>query len=213
MSQYSLKTKLFKFIITLTLLASIPQVINKSQLDGIIIEHCYRLKFYEIKSTLSDEIDRHIACNSRDSKLNPDSIIGLCLTHEFDVVLLLAQAQIESNYGTAGQASRTNSPWNIVGQSYSDPNEAIEPYIILVKYPYLRERPVTVLFESYTNAGGSRYAEDPEYEQKLRTTYYTIKNNTDIHNLFEKLKELHVREYRVFLSEYPIFFCSKLYII
>lgn len=155
---------------------------NINTTNEYILVHEYQTKF----DALVKSIDDYIQQNSNGSKLEAATIIQYCMEERFDVSLLLAQGQLESNFGTCGQARRTNSPWNIVGPTYQNPNHAILPFIRLVNTTYLRGRNVSALFNSYTNKNGARYAEDKTYEVKLKALYWKIRS----HGFNDRILEL-----------------------
>jgi hypothetical protein len=155
-----------------------------------------------IKAELVRQVDDYISQSFPKSKLTGTSIVKHCLTHDFDICFALAQAEIESGFGTVGKAKRTNSPWNVgawdgrsaqvmnkLGYGYSHPDLSIEPYIELVKTKYLGEtRTVHDLMKNYVTISGKRYASDRGYEAQLKSTYKKICTKTKIRHLQDSLK-------------------------
>lgn len=155
-----------------------------------------------IRSELVRQTDTYISQKFPKSKLTGEALVMACEKHDFDICFALAQAEIESGFGTAGKARRTNSPWNVgawdgrsaqkmnkLGYGYSHPDQSIEPYIELVKTKYLgNKRTIDDLMRRYTSLSGHRYASDPNYESSLRSTYRRICTRTTIRDLQESLK-------------------------
>ena len=134
--------------------------------------------------------DKYISSHSMgNSKLSAGYIVDCCLEERFDIILLLAQAQIESHFGTTGLARTTNNPWNFRGQIFNHPDYAILPYINLIKNDYLMNGELSTqdILSNYVNYAGFRYAEDPDYEIKLKNIYAEIQNTTNISLLFEEI--------------------------
>ena len=67
--------------------------------------------------------------------------------YNIDIKFVLAQGEVESHFGTKGMASKTNSVWNVgafdgydlkhIRTKYNNPNQSIEPYLILLNKKYL----------------------------------------------------------------------------
>ena len=154
-----------------------------------------------IRDELITEVNIYIYENHPKTSLTPDSIVDLCLSHNFDIVFALAQGVCESCLGTAGLANRTNSVWNVgafdgrnfakikaTGFVYPTPDHSIEPYIILIKTRYLGDhKTFDDLFKNFVVVGTrTRYATDPDYEKKLKRTYDVISQQTSIKELQEQ---------------------------
>lgn len=157
-----------------------------------------------IQQELVNEVDRYISKHFPKSKLSPEAVVQHCIHHDFDIAFAMAQTEIESGYGVAGKAKRTNSPWNVgawdgrsvqtmnkLGYGYSHPDQAIEPYILLIKTKYLgNKKSIHDLMRNYISLSGHRYAGDPLYEVTLKKTYQKICTKTTIKKLQEQLSEL-----------------------
>ena len=98
----------------------------------------------KIKSKMYDrllyEVKTYINKTAPDSKLDPEYFTIKCLEYNIDIVFALSQGILESHLGTIGKALETNSIWNVgtydngqVLYRYSNPNESVEPYLILLK--------------------------------------------------------------------------------
>lgn len=120
--------------------------------------------------------------NGRDPKtikLSAENIVNMCEKHNFSLPLLLAQAHLESHFGTTSRARRTNSVFSI--GSYDDgrnvykpstQDESVENYILTIKRYYLADKTLDELLSNggFVNNKGQRYASDRKYEQKIRQT-------------------------------------------
>jgi flagellum-specific peptidoglycan hydrolase FlgJ len=120
--------------------------------------------------------------NGRDPetiKLSAENIVNMCEKHNFSLPLLLAQAHLESHFGTTSRARRTNSVFSI--GSYDDgrnvykpstQDESVENYILTIKNYYLADKTLDELLSNggFVNHRGQRYASDRKYEQKIRQT-------------------------------------------
>ena len=120
--------------------------------------------------------------NGRDPKtikLSAENIVNMCEKHNFSLPLLLAQAHLESHFGTTPRARRTNSVFSV--GSYDDgrnvykpstQDESVENYILTIKKYYLANKTLDELLSNggFVNNRGQRYASDKKYEQKIRQT-------------------------------------------
>lgn len=154
-----------------------------------------------IRTELVKSIDNYISKNFPKSQLTGAALLSSCEEHDFDICFAMAQAQIESGFGTVGVGARCNSPWNVgahdgrssthmnkLGLAYKHPDHSIEPYIELVKTKYLgTKRTVHDLMKNYVSLSGHRYAQATEYEQALRSTYNKIRRSTNIYLLQSQL--------------------------
>lgn len=208
-----------KFFITLSLLLCMSMVPIRTNSSTTNISHStilqdQRQKLIEIeqlnkeinkkdsiKTELIKEIDKYIKTNFPKSKLSGSQVALTCLNKQMDPIFVLAQGQIESGFGTAGTAAKTNSVWNVGafdghsasqqianGYHFRHPNHSIEPYIDLLQSKYLvNGKTVHHLMNNFVNVNGHRYASSQTYETKLKKTYYAIKHSTQIHTLFSQL--------------------------
>lgn len=160
-----------------------------------IIENVVHEKLDSIQNLIVWEVDEFINENYPKSQLTPGTLVQYCLIHNFDIIFALAQGIQESGLGSAGLASRTNSVWNVGAYSgwsfedikrngyiYPTQDHSIEPYILLVKNRYLRDKKTHEdLMKRYVVFGtNTRYAEDPNYEKSLRQMYDKINDQTNI---------------------------------
>lgn len=147
--------------------------------------------------SLEIEVDNYIKSIAPTSKLSGKDIAEKCLEYNIDIMFVLAQGQIESHYGTAGTARKTNSVFNVGaydghsankqnknGFGFNNPNDSIEPYLILLTNEYLvNGKTEHDLMNNYVNYLGMRYASDNNYERMLKSIYNKIKKTTNIYDL------------------------------
>lgn len=161
------------------------------------------LKFYGVKSDLVDEVQNYIDSVAPCSNLRAFELVEHCERHNVDIKFALAQGEIESHFGTKGMASKTNSIWNVgafdgydfrsIRNKYQNPNQSIEPYLMLLNKKYLVGKIEMDLLDKYESIDGNRYASDKYYEEKLKNKYNFILNKTKIDSLQNKLNYYRVR--------------------
>lgn len=143
-----------------------------------------------IKNSLVEEVDSYIHRYAPKSKMSADSIVTKCLEKDYDISLLLAQAHIESHFGTKGRATKTNSVFGIGAwdngedkHSYVSPNAAIDHYINHMINYYLKDNPPLEVLENGLTRNGYRYASDINYEKKIINKIKLINQNYHIYKL------------------------------
>lgn len=153
-----------------------------------------------VKTQLINEVDTYINTIAPSSKLDGEIVVDMCYEYNVDIAFVLAQGQIESHFGTAGTARKTNSVFNVGaydgysatkqranGFGFSHPNESVEPYLILLTNNYLvNGKTVNDLMYAYVNHLGMRYASDTRYEYMLRSVYNKINSKTNINSLYNE---------------------------
>lgn len=162
-----------------------------------------------VKDDIVTEIDRYIDSVAKDSGLNGIKLFELCDKYGVDVRFAMAQAEVESHFGTKGIAAKTNIVWNVKtydnltaddmiksGNAYKHPDSSIEPYLKLLVNDYLVDgKTEEDMFVNFVNANGNRYATNPTYEEKMLNVYNRINSSTKLSDL---LKEY--RKYNMILS-------------
>jgi hypothetical protein len=147
-----------------------------------------------IKISLENEITSYIHCYAPNSKISPILFLNICKDNNFDLVLAMSQAHIESHYGTRGMAVKTNSIFNvgtydngIIKYRYKDPNHSIKPYTSLMNRNYLRCKSVEEILKQgeFVDYKGDRYASLIHYEYRVKTIYDNIVNDTNIAGLYK----------------------------
>lgn len=147
-----------------------------------------------VKQELIEEVTAYMNENHPNSKVTPDSLVEVCLKHDFNITFAIAQGTIESGMGTKGRAKRTNSVWNVGAYdgkpqlkkyTYQVADDSIEPYVLLVKNKYmgnvLSHHDLMRNYVVYNSK--TRYASSKDYERQLKSLYNNIKNNTRIEEL------------------------------
>ena len=156
-----------------------------------------------VKSDLVDFTQHYIDSVAPNSGLRALILVENCEKYGIPITFTLAQGEIESHFGTKGLAYRTNSVWNVgaydghslndISHTYSNPNDSIIPYLVLLTNNYLPGKTVEDLFDSFTDINGNRYASDKYYEIKLRDKVKYITDKYQIDELQERLNYYKVR--------------------
>ena len=110
--------------------------------------------------------------------LSPEEMVRACEETGFDLPLLMAQAHLESCFGFGKRARRTNSVFSVGcyddGRDlakYDNQNASIRPYIRLMQNNYLGHKTIDDILQpnSLVNMNGHRYAQDKNYENKVKS--------------------------------------------
>lgn len=161
-------------------------------------------KIDSLRIEIIEEIDSYITSIAPNHKIDAERLFGLCDIYCVDVRLVLAQGQIESHYATAGTAKKTNSIFNVGafdghsasrqcknGFCFNNPNESIEPYLILLTNSYLvNGKTEQDLMNNFVNYKGMRYASSKTYEKAIKRTYNKINRTTKLDILLQEYNEL-----------------------
>ena len=153
-----------------------------------------KVKMDSVKVNIIAEIDNYMYCVAPGTEVCGATLFELCDNYNVDVRFAMAQAQVESHYATKGTAKKTKSVFNVGaydghsarrqirnGFGYVDPNDSIEPYLILITTDYLvNGKTINDLMCNYVNKYNMRYASDRRYERTLRNVYNRINKNTDL---------------------------------
>lgn len=170
--------------------------------------HEAELKYWENKSKLADAVQTYINSVAPTSDLSAAVLIDECEEYSVDVKFALAQGELESHFGVAGLAAKTNSVWNVGAYDnrsfkditkkfkYSHPNESIRPYLELLTSEYLTAGCEEELLRKYETHNGKRFATEPKYEERLSYKYKTITNTTCIDSLQQQVRYWKVRSNR-----------------
>lgn len=165
------------------------------------------LHYQGAKDALVTTIDKYIDSIAPNSCVNGLKLMELCDEYNVDVRLAMAQAHLESHFGTLGIAAKTNSIFNVLafdgrtaddmnkkGHGYSHPDHSIEPYLILLNKRYLvGNKTEKDLLHKFVDIDNKRYASNPNYEEQLLGIYNRMNENTDIVeklNTFNKYKTI-----------------------
>lgn len=168
------------------------------------------LNYLETKINLTREVQAYIDKVAPTSNVRGYAIVDECEKYNIDICFVLAQAEIESHFGTKGLGSKFNNVFNVdvhdkvKGKKdmnkkyiYQYPNESIEPYLQLLTNKYLINKLESDLLVKYVDIYGSRYATDVDYEAKLRSKYNSIVDNTNIAKLQEMLRNYAIKCNRI----------------
>ena len=161
-------------------------------------------KQQEAKDSLIVEVNNYINKIAPKNNLSSEAIINACIENDINIIFVLAQAQLESRFGTKGIALKTNSVWNVMsydgwsaekikkfGRGYSHPNESIQPYINLLKTRYLvNGKTEEDMMNNFIASSGHRYASNPKYEYQLKSIYNRIDKQTNINELYNNYIKL-----------------------
>ena len=190
--------KVLSFIFILILYAIIICLItfqlskHKSDFWYAIYQERTELKYWSSKDSLVSAIDNYIITTAPESTVDGLFLLNKCQEYNVDLVFVLAQATLESHFGTTGMAKKTNSVFNIGaydGKSlhaisskykYENPNLSIDPYLTLLNDSYLDGKSEEELLNNFVNKHGKRYASYKNYEKELQIIIKRIEDDTDI---------------------------------
>ena len=111
--------------------------------------------------------------------LDPENIVSMCEKYNFPLPLCLAQAHLESHFGTTPRAQRTNSVFSVGSYdngknicTYPSKDASVESYIKLMQKDYLGDKTVDTLLTpgNFVNPNGDRYSSNKNYEKDIRAT-------------------------------------------
>lgn len=161
------------------------------------------VQYNGVKAELVDVTQHYIDSVAPNSGLRALILVENCEKHGIPISFTLAQGEIESHFGTAGLAFRTNSVWNVgaydghsiseIQHKFDNPNDSVVPYLDLLVNNYLPGKTVEDLFDSFTDINGNRYASDKYYETKLRDKVKYITDKYQIDELQDRLNYYKVR--------------------
>ena len=196
--------KVFSFIFVLILFAIIIGLITfqlskpKSDFWYAIYQERTELKYWSSKDSLVTAIDNYIITTAPESTVDGLFLLNKCQEYNVDLVFVLAQATLESHFGTTGIAKKTNSVFNVGaydGKSshtisskykYENPNLSIDPYLTLLNDSYLEGKSEEELLNNFVNKHGKRYASYKNYEKELQIIIKKIEDTTDIPKAYSK---------------------------
>lgn len=140
-------------------------------------------KYNETKERLIREVDSYIDSKVGDKIRTYDiskHIVNECLDNDIDICFVLAQAKIETAFGTTG-IGRTRRSMYGVYITFKTHNSSTSHYISMLKDNYLgSKKTIHDLMRNFVNLNGHRYSSSKTYERKLRITYNEIKKDTKI---------------------------------
>lgn len=159
-----------------------------------------------IHDELVTQVKTYILEMAPESKLSAEKLVTVCENYDLNIMFVMAQALLESHFGTKGVAARTNSVWNVgtydngkILYKYNHPDESIEPYAKLLRDNYLmlsdslknNDRGLLNLLQDrgYINYDGNRFASARGYENALRKLIVKIDLETSI-RMLESIRKL-----------------------
>lgn len=158
------------------------------------------ITYWDYKCALVNEVQNYITQVAPSSNLRGYAIVEECEKYDVDICFVLAQGEVESQFGTKGIASKLNCVFNVgiydnktVDQiekqyRFDCPNESIEPYLKLLTNKYLVNKLEQDLMRKFVDINNKRYASDTEYEIKISSKYKYICDNTKIHEYHDMMK-------------------------
>lgn len=178
----------------------------------IYVNSVYERTNYKLVKEVNDYIKRVAPKSKISSKL----LVNICQKYDLDIIFVLAQGILESNLGTKGLASKTNSVWNVgsydngrILYRYNHPNESIEPYAKLLHEKYLmlgdsievNDKNILHLLQDrgYINYQGRRFATARRYEPCIRNIMIKIDMETKI-SLYQGILEMKEDEILAYLG-------------
>lgn len=146
-----------------------------------------------IKNELISEVSKYIKQKAPSShQFIPKYLVQAGLHNNIDICFMMAQTQIETNYGTtgAGREKSRRSMFGVIKRKYPTYENAINHYCeVLKKYYLVKGRTEKHLMTKYVTGTGGKYAGDPNYEKSLSNAYIQIKRTTNIYSLQEEYKK------------------------
>lgn len=150
-----------------------------------------------IKQELIKETRAYILKTVPQAKSNIDMVVEPMVEHalgnNIELSFMLAQAQLETAFGTAG-IGRSNSKKSMFGfmkRKYQTYEDCILHYVETLNKSYLvRGKTIHDLMKKYVNANGHRYASSTSYETKIKKQYLNIKSRTKIDNLENEYRKV-----------------------
>lgn len=165
--------------------------------------HRLESKYDAAREALAIEVDNYIKSIAPSAVLDPLNLIDLCSEYNVDIRFVLVQGRIESHFGTAGTAKRTNSVFNVGafdghsakkqiknGYGYKHPDFSVEPYLKLLTTRYLVDGKTEMdLLVKFVDKDGNRYASSKTYEAMLKDCYEKIDSIANITQVYEEYQK------------------------
>jgi len=157
-----------------------------------------------LEKEIQSEINNYIKRIAPNSKVKGEVLWEISKKYKIDIILILAQASLESHFGTTGKAKHTKSVFNVgtwddgqIKNTYNDVNESIEPYAKLLSEHYLIDEKTNIdsllTNNNFKNKFGYRFASNKHYEKNLKRIIRKIKRDFDIDEylqIYDKLNNL-----------------------
>lgn len=202
-----MKRTLVLFLVSLSMLLSTPSGAEEhglaTHVTGTKVENVEKvdsaqagsvnkeIALNNCKVILTEEVEKYI--ESKTKKFDRDiskHLVEECLNNDIDICFALAQAQIETNFGTAGIGKSRKSMYGVY-KTYKSRKHSTSAYIELLKTKYLgSKKTIHHLMKNFVTLGGSRYSSNPKYESELKKAYQEIKKITKISKLQDECNKL-----------------------
>lgn len=112
------------------------------------------------------------------TELKPEKLVKAAADSSFDLPFLMAVAHLESCFGATNLAKKTGSVFSqglwsdgSIHCTFDDPNDSVDGYLALMASHYLIDgKTIYDLMTpgKFVNELGKRYAQDPNYENKIK---------------------------------------------
>lgn len=181
------------------------EVVEVTNIDHARDAYVGRLesKYDAAREALAVEVDKYIETVAPTADIDALNLIDLCSEYNVDIRFALAQAHIESHFGTKGTAARTNSVFNVGaydgysaakqiknGYGYKHPDYSVEPYLRLLTTRYLVDgKTEDDLLDDFVDVNGHRYASSTTYESMLKSKLDKMDSIADISSTYELYKK------------------------
>lgn len=156
--------------------------------------HITKIDTIQVKDSLKKELILEVSTyiNRQTPKSNsfiPKYLVQAGLNNNIDICFMMAQTQIETNFGTLGAGRETSrrSMFGVANKKYQNYEQAVNHYCKILKKHYLTNgRTEQHLMSKYVTTRGGKYAQNPNYEKELKIAYAHIKKTTNIKSLQKK---------------------------
>lgn len=155
----------------------------------------YQERMDSLRIQLVKEVDSYMRKHYPNTKLSADYIVDICIDQNFDIPLLLSQAQQESGFG---KRMKGNSVFGVISRQYTNVDNAVKDYVAIMKKSYVKTRTPEECIASGFYVEGSRkykYAGNPAYAQTIGKIRSNIIRTTSIQNLYNSIKEIQTKMY------------------
>lgn len=144
----------------------------------IALENCTTILTSEVESYIESKVGRKVRTYDISKHIVKES-----LDNDIDICFVLAQAEIETVFGTTGIGKSRRSMYGVY-ITFKSHNHSTSYYIDLLKRNYLgTKKTIHHLMKNFVNLNGHRYSSDKGYEKKLKDKYLEIKSKTKIFKL------------------------------
>ena len=173
--------------------ATKPKQYKKHIVKSANVANCiYKKNKDSIKRELIDEVSNYISLTSGNKNEQiPKYIVEVGLKNKVNIVFMMSQAQIETNFGKCGVGNSNKSIFGFQSCKYNNYGNSVEHYVDVLKTNYLvNGKTEKHLLNNYVNKNGYKYAKSKNYEKKLKEAYLVIKKKTKIYNLQQEYNKI-----------------------